>query len=54
MAVYKNIHISLDFLDSTPNAYFIFGDNLTRKGNGGAAKLRVHPHAIGFITKKIS
>jgi len=52
MAIYKNIEITLHFLDSNPNAYFIFGDNLTRKGMGGAATLRGHPHAIGFITKK--
>ena len=40
------------FLDSNPNAYFVFGDNLIREGMGGAAALRYHPHAIGFITKK--
>ena len=34
------------------NAYFVFGDNLERRGYGGAAKLRDHPHSIGFITKK--
>ena len=52
MAVYKNIKITQDFLDNNPNAYFIFGDNLERYGHEGAAKLRDHPHAIGFITKK--
>lgn len=52
MAIYKNIQISQDFLDRVPNAYFIFGDNLERRGYGGAAMLRDHPHAIGFITKK--
>ena len=52
MAVYKDINITREFLDSNPNAYFIFGDNLERWGHGGAAKLRDHPHAIGFITKK--
>lgn len=52
MATYKNIKITQDFLDNNPNAYFIFGDNLERYGHGGAAKLRDHPHAIGFITKK--
>jgi len=52
MAIYKNIKITQEFLDTNLNAYFIFGDNLERRGHGGAAKLRDHPHAIGFITKK--
>lgn len=52
MAIYKNITITDTFLDSNPNFYFVFGDNLIREGMGGAAALRYHPHAIGFITKK--
>lgn len=52
MAIYKNLKITQEFLDSTPNAYFVFGDNLERYGHRGAAQLRDHPHAIGFITKK--
>ena len=52
MATYKNINITEYFLDNNPNSYFVFGDNLERRGTGGAAKLRLHPHAIGFITKK--
>jgi len=52
MATYKNITITHEFLDRDSNAYVIFGDNLIKKGFGGAAKLRDHPHAIGFITKK--
>lgn len=52
MATYKNIEITKQFLDRVPNAYFIFGDNLERRGYGGAAALRDHPHAVGFITKK--
>ena len=52
MAVYKNILVTQEFLDLEPNSYFVFGDNLERWGYGGAAKLRDHPHAIGFITKK--
>ena len=52
MAVYKNFEITQYFLDSNPNAYFIFGDNVERRGYSGAAKLRDHPHALGFITKK--
>jgi len=52
MAIYKDIKITQEFLDNNPDAYFIFGDNLERWGHGGAAKLRDHPHSIGFITKK--
>jgi hypothetical protein len=52
MAVYKNIKITQEFLDFNSSAYFVFGDNLERWGHGGAAKLRDHPRAIGFITKK--
>ena len=52
MALYKNILVTREFLDCNPNCYFVFGDNLERRGHGGAAKLRDHPHAIGFITKK--
>lgn len=52
MAIYKNLTITREFLDSNPTAYFVFGDNIERRGTGGAAVLRDHPHAIGFITKK--
>jgi hypothetical protein len=52
MAKYQDIQITKYFLDRNPNVYFIFGDNLERKGYGGAAKLRDHPHSFGFITKK--
>ena len=52
MAKYKNIQITKYFLDNNPNAYFIFGDNVERRGYGGAAALRDHPHAFGFITKR--
>lgn len=52
MAIYENIEITHKFLDESPNSYFIFGDNLIKQGYGGAAILRDHPHAIGFITKK--
>ena len=52
MAKFQNVIITERFLNMNPNSYFVFGDNLERKGYGGAAKLRDHPHAIGFITKK--
>lgn len=49
---YSETIITEEFLDSTPEAIFVFGDNLVAKGTGGAAKLRHHPKALGFITKK--
>lgn len=52
MAVFKSITVDETFLDSNPDAIFVFGDNLIREGYGGAAKLRDHKRAIGFITKK--
>lgn len=53
MATYKpNLMVTWNFLDSHPNAIFVFGDNLQRCGKGGAAKLRDHPQTLGFITKK--
>jgi hypothetical protein len=52
MAIYKNINITENFLNKNNNSYFVFGDNLQRIGHGGAAVLRDHPRAIGFITKK--
>lgn len=52
MASYQKLNITMKFLDENPNAYFVFGDNLIHKGHGGAAYLRDHPHALGFITKK--
>ena len=39
-------------LDDNPDWIFVFGDNLIGKGTGGAARLRYHPQAYGFITKK--
>lgn len=47
-----NLIITEEFLNDRPDARFVFGDNLLRFGYGGAAKLRDHPQAIGFITKK--
>jgi hypothetical protein len=52
MAIYKEITITEEFLEKNPTSYFVFGDNIERWGKGGAAALRDHPHAIGFITKK--
>jgi len=46
------IKINRRFLDNNPSCIFIFGDNLERRGTAGAAALRYHPQAYGFITKK--
>lgn len=47
-----NLIITKEFLDTNPNTIFVFGDNLLREGMGGAARLRYHKQAYGFITKK--
>lgn len=44
--------ITEEFLDSHPEAVFVFGDNLLRRGTAGAAKLRHHKQSLGVITKK--
>lgn len=46
------IIITEKYLDVHPNEIFVFGDNFDGRGLGGAAKLRYHKQAIGFITKK--
>lgn len=45
-------NISKEFLNDHPEVIFVFGDNLTRRGKGGAAALRDCPNTYGFITKK--
>jgi len=52
MAKYNNFIVTKEFLDKNENAIFVFGDNTIRQGYGGAAILRDHPRAYGFITKK--
>jgi hypothetical protein len=54
MATYKDTKITQEFLDNSPNAYFVFGDNLERGGYEGDSELRDHSHSIGFITKKFA
>lgn len=44
--------ITAEFLDKHPDCIFVFGDNLIRRGYGGAANLRDHAQSYGFITKK--
>lgn len=51
-ATYEDKIITKELLDNEHNSYFVFGDNAQRTGTGGAAKLRHHPRAIGFVTKK--
>ena len=51
-ATYQDITITEEFLNKEQNAFFVYGDNLQRRGTAGAAKLRHHPRAIGFVTKK--
>lgn len=51
-AKYENTIITEEFLNNNPDTFFVFGDNLEHRGTGGAAKLRGHPRAIGFVTKK--
>jgi len=46
------ILVTAEYLNQHPNFRFVFGDNLVRKGTGGAAKLRGHAQSVGFITKK--
>ena len=45
-------YITKEDLDANPNWVFVFGDNLERWGYAGAAALRDHPQAYGFVTKK--
>ena len=41
-------------LQIAPGVYFVFGDNVARKGYGGQAKeMRGEPNAIGIATKRL-
>ncbi len=44
--------IDEQYLKDNQNHVLVFGDNLLRKGKGGAAVLRDFPNTYGFITKK--
>ncbi len=46
------MQVTAEYLRKNQNVIFIYGDNLIRKGYGGAAKLRDESNAYGFITKK--
>ena len=44
--------ITKSFLRNNPSFVFVFGDNIIRKGYGGAAALRDEWNSFGFITKR--
>lgn len=44
-------HITPEYLQAHPDHIFVFGDNDTRSGLGGAAILRYQLNTYGFITK---
>jgi len=44
--------ITEKYLREHPQEVFVFGDNLYRVGDGGAAKLRHFKNTYGFVTKK--
>lgn len=45
-------HITRAMLRAEPEARFVFGDNVARRGLGGQAKeMRGEPNAIGVVTK---
>ncbi len=44
--------ITAEWLDDNPDYVFVFGDNTIGEGMGGAAALRYHNQAIGFVTKR--
>ncbi|MFW6226412.1 MAG: hypothetical protein ACOC3V_05595, partial [bacterium] len=46
------MNVTQAFLINNPDTIFVFGDNLKRRGYGGAAKFRDLENAYGFITKK--
>ena len=45
--------VTEDLLKRHPECIFVFGDNVLRRGRGGAAALRPLPQMYGFITKKV-
>lgn len=47
------MYITRQYIQEHPNVMFIFGDNMARKGLGGAAKVcRGEPNCYGVITKR--
>ena len=53
MPIHREKVITRDMLRASPQALFVFGDNLRRAGKGGqAAEMRGEPNAVGIPTKK--
>ena len=52
MKIKEEIQITAEYLRENPNHIFVFGDNVGRKGYGGAAALRDEANTYGFITMK--
>lgn len=53
MTVIYQKWIMREDLQNNPGVYYLFGDNLQRRGLGGQAKaMRGEPNAIGVATKK--
>jgi hypothetical protein len=46
--------ITRQYLKEHRDEIFVFGDNTSRSGTGGAAILRNEPNVYGFITKKLA
>lgn len=44
--------VTKEYLRNNPSHVFVFGDNILRRGRGGAAVLRDEPNTFGFVTKK--
>jgi hypothetical protein len=44
--------ITKEYLRQNPDHVFVFGDNIARRGKGGAAILRDESNTYGFITKE--
>ena len=45
-------HYTPDYLRKHPDITFVFGDNLSRTGNGGQAIIRNEPNAVGLVSKR--
>ena len=52
MQIIQEFKVTKKYLDDRPNSIFIYGENILKKGCGGAARLRYHTQSYGFITKK--
>ncbi|QGZ13940.1 hypothetical protein PP939_gp093 [Rhizobium phage RL38J1] len=48
---YCHEEYTIDLLDSKFNSWFVFGDNMTRRGYSGQSVIRDCRNAIGVVTK---